>query len=79
MVERAASRNLPRADFWAERGEHGRWVKVEFYPEEAPSGPGRKTRLKPLRKVQGAYLSGLGFKRENDWTMDNTDDKLNEN
>ena len=36
-------------------------------------------RLKPLRTVQGTYLSGFRFKRENDWTMDNTDDKLNEN
>ena len=85
VVEQAASRNLPGEDCWAERGEHGCWVRVHvnpissmFYPEEAPRGPGRKTRLKPLRKVKGTYLSGLGFKRENDWTMDNTDDELNE-
>ena len=50
-----------------------------LYPDEAPRGPGRKTRLKPLRKVQGTYLSRLMFKRENDWTMDSTDDELNEN
>ena len=50
-----------------------------FYPEEAPRGPGRKTRLKPLRKVQGTYSSGLRFKKENDSTMDNIDDELNEN
>ena len=51
-----------------------------LYLEEAPRGPGRKTRLKPLRKVKGTYLSGLRFRRWNDWTMDNTDDdELNEN
>ena len=50
-----------------------------FYPEEAPWGPGRKTRLKTLRKVQGTYVSGLRFKKDNDWTMDNIDDELNEN
>ena len=50
-----------------------------FYPEEAPRGPGRKTRLKTMRKVQGTYLSGMRFKKDNDWTMDNTDDELNEN
>ena len=32
-----------------------------------------------MRKVQGTYLSGMRFKKENDWTMDNTDDELNEN
>ena len=49
-----------------------------FYPEEAPRGPGRKTRLKAIRKVHGMYTSGLRFKRENDWTKDNIDDKLSE-
>ena len=50
-----------------------------FYLEEAPRGPGRKTKFKTVRKVQGTYLSGMRFKKENDWTMDNTDDELNEN
>ena len=50
-----------------------------FYPEEAPRGPGRKTRLKTGRKVQGTYLSRMRFKKESDWTMDNPDDELNEN
>ena len=50
-----------------------------FDPEEAPRGPGRKTRLKPMRKVQGTYVSGLRFKQESDWTRDNVDDELNEN
>ena len=49
-----------------------------FFPEEAPRGPGRKTRLKTLRKVQGTYLSGERFKKENDGTMDSPDDELNE-
>ena len=85
-VEQAASGNLPGGDFWAERGEHGRWVRVHvnprlpmFYPEDAPRGPGRKTIFKPLRKVQGTYVSGLRFKKDNDWTMDNIDDELNDN
>ena len=50
-----------------------------FYPEEAPTGLGRKTRLKTARKVQGTYLSGMRFKKENDLTMDRPDDELNEN
>jgi hypothetical protein len=79
------SRNLPGGDYWAERGENGRWVRAHvtprssmFYPEEAPRGPGRKTRLRPTRKVQGTYASGLRFKKESDWTRDNEDDEFNE-
>ena len=49
-----------------------------FYPEEAPRGPGRKTRLKPMRKTQGTFVSGLRFKKENDWIKDNIDDELSE-
>jgi hypothetical protein len=49
-----------------------------FYPEEAPRGPGRKTRLRTIRKVQGMYVTGLRFKKENDWTKDNVDDTLSE-
>ena len=83
--DQPCSRNLPGGDFWAERGEHGRWVRIHtkprtsmFYPEEAPRGPGRKTRLKTTRKIQGTYVSGLRFKKENDWTKDNIDDELSE-
>ena len=50
-----------------------------FYPEEAPRGLGRRTRLKPIRKVQGTYVSGLSFKKESDWTRDNMDDEFEEN
>ena len=80
-----SGRSLPGGDFWAERGEHGRWVRVhvkprlsKFYPEEAPRGPGRKTRLRATRKVQGTYLSGERFKMESDWTTDNHDDEQDE-
>ena len=82
IIERTANRNLPWGDFCAERGEHGRWEGVHvnpissmFYPEEAPRGPGRKTRLKTVRKVQGTYLSGMSFKKENDRTMDSLFDR----
>lgn len=50
-----------------------------FYLKEVPKGPGTNTRFKPMRKVQGTYLSGLRFKKENDWTKDNIDDGLSEN
>ena len=49
-----------------------------FYPEEARRGPGRKTRLKPMMKVQGTYLSGLRYEKENDWTRESIDDELTE-
>ena len=29
----AVTRNLPGGDFWAERGEHGRWVRVQVRPK----------------------------------------------
>ena len=35
IVERAANRNLPGEDFWAERGEHGRWVRVRVNPRSS--------------------------------------------
>ena len=31
-----------------------------------------------MRNVQGTHLSGMRFKKDNDWTMDNIDDKRNE-
>ena len=85
-TSRKLSGAISQGDFWAERGEHGRWVRVYinprssmFYPQEAPRGRGRKTRLKPMRQVQDTCLSGLRFKKENDWTKDNIDDELSEN
>ena len=81
----SSRRSISGGDYWAERGENGRWVRVHakprssmFYPEEAPRGPGRKTRLKKTMKIQGTYLSELRFKRESDWTRDNVDDEFEE-
>ena len=55
--EESHPRRSPVGDFWSEKGEHGRWVRTHvtprvamFYPEEAPGGPGRKTRLKFIEK-----------------------------
>ena len=39
-----------------------------FYPEDAPRGPGKMTRLKSVKKIQGTYLSGMRFKKDNGWT-----------
>ena len=50
-----------------------------FYPEEAPRGPGRETRLKAVTKVQGTYLSGVRFEKKNDSTVDKPDDELKHN
>jgi hypothetical protein len=84
--DQPSSRNVPGGDYWAERGENGRWVRAHvkprlsmFYPEEAPRGPVCKTRFKPTRKVQGTYVIGLRFKKESDWTRDNRDDEFDEN
>jgi hypothetical protein len=49
-----------------------------FYPDDAPRGPGRKTRLKPMRRVQGIYDNGLRFKKCDDWTQNTGDDELDE-
>ena len=78
-------RSIPGGDIWAERGEHGRWVRVHvtprlsmFYPEEVPRVPGRKTIFRATRKVQDIYLSGERFKMESDWTVGSPDDVLDE-
>ena len=62
-------------DYWAERGEHGRWVRVHveprrvgFSPNDAPRGPGRKTRLKEERCTKGIDLEGRNFSLNDDWT-----------
>ena len=49
-----------------------------FYPEEASQGPGRKTRLRSKRKIQGMYMSSERFKIGSDWTLDNEDDEVND-
>ena len=62
-------------DYWAERGEHGRWVRMHieprlshFDPWRAPRGPGRRTKLKSDRITQGTYIEGGGnFQKTDDW------------
>ena len=65
-----------RQDFWSERGERGRWVRVhnaprttKFAPWQAERGPGRKTRLRATRVSQGTISGGKRFKAEDDWTQ----------
>ena len=67
--------SLSRSDYWAERGEKGRWVRVHhqprttmFNPWEAARGPGSKTRLTSVRSMQGVSMSGRTFRLEDDWT-----------
>ena len=72
---------LPRGssvDYWSERGERGRWVRVhveprldKFDPWRAPRGPGRKTKLKPWRTTEGNYDDGNYFKESDEWQVYN--------
>lgn len=64
-----------KCDYWSERGEKGRWVRVHvtprttsFAPGNAPRGPGRKTRLVDMRSTQGVDSVGRRFQQEDDWT-----------
>ena len=64
-------------DYWAERSEHGRWVRVHieprtgrFYPWRAPTGPGRKSRLHPTRRTQGIFSDGGNFDTNDDWQLE---------
>jgi hypothetical protein len=61
-------------DYWAERGEHGRWVRIhveprsdKFDPWTAERGPGRKTKLQATRRTQGIFEDGKSFNYEDDW------------
>ena len=63
-------------DYWAERGEHGRWVRVHvtprktiFSPQEAPRGPGRGTRLKSSRVTDGIDSTGRKFVTSDEWNV----------
>ena len=65
------------SDYWSERGKQGRWVRVHvdpravrFDPWSPPRGPGRKTKLKPLRITQGIYENGDNFQKTDDWQID---------
>ena len=69
-------------DYWSERGEQGRWVRVHvdprvvrFDPWRAPRGPGRKTKLKPDRITQGIYENGDNFQETDEWQNVNRVDR----
>ena len=47
---------------------------VPFDPWRAPRGPGRKTRLKPLRVTQGTFENGDYFQKTDDWQNDGHQD-----
>jgi hypothetical protein len=64
-------------DYWAEKGEHGRRVRTHveprsdrFDPWMAPKGPGRKTRLRPMRRTQGTFENGENFNDEDEWQLE---------
>ena len=66
--------SVTRLDYWSERGESGRWVRVHtqprtspFMPLGIPRGPGRKTRLTPARSTRGIDAKGNQFKMEDVW------------
>ena len=70
-VDHATGRDC---DFWAERGERGRWVRIHNQPrtasfssDEVPRGPGRKTRLRNSRVVHGVDVAGHHFSTTDDW------------
>ena len=63
-------------DYWSERGEHGRWLRVhvepragKFDPWRAPRGPERKTRLRPMRRFQGIFDNGNEFDTNDEWQL----------
>ena len=66
-----------QSDYWAERGEHGRCVRVhaeprttKFDPWAAPRGPGRKTRLGPTRRSVGVFENGGEFDNNDEWQVE---------
>ena len=61
-------------DYWAERGEAGRWVRVHthqiisaFLPWKVPGVPGRKTRLTQERSTRGVDSQGQQFRLDDSW------------
>ena len=75
-VDHATGRDC---DFWAERGERGRWVRIHnqprtasFSPDEVSRGPGRKTRLRNSRVVYGVDVAGHRFTTTDDWSKNGT-------
>ena len=72
LIPRKSSR-----DYWAEKGEHGRWVRIHveprsdrFDPWMAPKGPGRKTRPQAMRRTQGTFENGENFNDEDEWQLE---------
>ena len=65
-------------DYSAERGEHGRWVRVHvepgigrFDPWRAPRGPWRKARLSITRPTQDTFKDGESFDTCDEWQLEN--------
>ena len=61
-------------DYWSERGETGRWVRVHrlprrslFTPINVPGGPGRDTSLLPGRVTAGVDERGMQFTDTSSW------------
>ena len=61
-------------DYWAEKGEAGRWVRVHTHPIisafllwKVSGGPGRKTRLTPERSTRGLNSHGQQFRVDDSW------------
>ena len=70
----AKLQSVARLDYWSQRGESGRWVRVHtqprtspFLPLGVPRGPGRKTRLTQVRSTRGIDSEGNQFKIEEMW------------
>ena len=65
-------------DYWAERGEAVRWVRVHthprtstFLPRKAAGGPGRKMRPTQERSTRGVDMQGQQFKIDDNWNEPN--------
>ena len=66
--------SVSRGDYWAEKGEAGRWVRVHTHPRTAaflpwkvPGGPGRRTRLTHERSTRGVDINGRQFRIDDSW------------
>ena len=73
MVEKNFA-SVAGGDYWAERGEAGRWVGVHttprtfsFLPWKLPADRGRKTRLTHERSTRGVNSQGRKLRVDNSW------------
>ena len=74
--------SVSRGDYWAEKGEAGRWVRIHTHartsallPWKVPGGPGRRTRLTHERSTRGIDSHGRQFRIDDSWdepTMNST-------